>query len=238
MLKGSYPGMIKYTKYIVYLILSLIAISPLLNGYFFLLDGVFSPNYKVENLVYGKIDPQTRSPFLLTVKFLSLALPTAILQKMFLLLILFLSGVAMHRLIKTESNLPKYFAGILYMINQFVYARFMAGHWLLLLAYSITPFAIASIIKFFKENSRKQSIKTALWITLIGILNLHNLFLILFVFLIFFLYNIFKKQKILKQTIFLAITFLILNLFWIIPLATAPATPIQEITSHGRTVSA
>ena len=32
------------------------------------------------------------------------------------------------------------------MINPFVYLRFMAGHWLILLAYSITPFVVKSII--------------------------------------------------------------------------------------------
>ena len=239
MLKGLCPRMTGgYKQYVVYLVLSFIALFPLLNGYIFLLDGVFTPHYKIEDQFYGKTDSITRVPFLLVFKGFSLLVPMDVLQKAALYLILFLSAVSMHHLVKTESSLPKYFAGIMYMINPFVYARFMAGHWLLLLAYALTPWAIASIIKFFKENNRNQSIKTALWITLIGILNIHNLFLILSVFLIFFLYHLIKKDRILKQTAFLAIIFVLLNLFWLVPLLTAPASPVHEITGQDLTVFA
>ena len=229
-----------HKEYLIYGLIALIFLFPFLNAYLFLLDGSVSPNLKIEDGFYGKIDPQARIPFLLAFKSLDLFLTTAILQKLFLFLAIFLSAISMHNLIKTKSVLPRYFAGVLYAVNPFVYIRFMAGHWLLLLAYSITPFAIASIIKFFKNSNHKQSIKTALWITLIGILNLHNLFLILFLFLVFFIYFLFKenKVKLIKSTTILAIIFLALNIFWLIPLLTAEKTPITSITTQDLTIFA
>src|SRR3989338_6133282 len=128
-------------EYLIYGLIALIFLFPFLNAYLFLLDGSVSPNLKIEDGFYGKIDPQARIPFLLAFKSLDLFLTTAILQKLFLFLAIFLSAISMHNLIKTKSVLPRYFAGVLYAVNPFVYIRFMAGHWLLLLAYSITPFA-------------------------------------------------------------------------------------------------
>ena len=120
------------------------------------------------------------------------------------------------------------------MINPFVYIRFMAGHWLILMAYAILPFMVNSIIKFFDNPNRKQVTKTCLWITLIAILNMHILFLTLFLFLMFFLHGLIKtkeRRNLLKSTMLLGLSFLLLNTFWIIPLMTAESTKISQITS-------
>lgn len=224
----------KYLHIFFYGFIAAIIIFPLLNHFILTLDMVFTPIFmqsKLSQLFYGfDSNNLINLPLSLTIKFVSLFIPTWLIQKMILFLILFLSGVSGYHLCPTESRVGKLFAGLIYMINPFVYIRFMAGHWLLLLAYSVTPFAIKSIMKFFdaaqtEEKPMKQTIKTCFWITLIGILNMHNLFLILFIFLVFFLYKAYKNRSTLiktsKYTIILAVFFLILNLYWIIPTITA-----------------
>jgi ABC-type uncharacterized transport system permease subunit len=219
----------------IYTIITLIIIGPLLNEYIFFLDWNISPTLKFSNIFYGTEEiPLNTIPTLIVEKLLGILLPTLIIQKISIFLILFLSGISMHSLINTKSQFPKYFAGLLYMLNPFVYIRFMAGHWLILMAYAILPFAVKSIMKFFNNSNKKQIIKTCFWITLIGILNIHTLVLILFLFFIFLIYKLTKtkeKKQIIKSTAILALFFILLNVYWLLPLATAESNKLQQITS-------
>ena len=189
---------------------------------------VFAENSNPEDLIYG-IVTSTNIPLLhIILGTLNFILPFSIIQKILLFLIFFLSGISMYKLVNTKKRLPKYFAGLFYMINPFVYVRFMAGHWNLLLGYAILPFVIKSIMNFLEKPSKKQLIKTCLIITLIGIISIHMLGLSLFVFLIFFIFKF--KKSLVKPILFLSLFFILLNSFWIIPLLTSQDnTLIQEI---------
>jgi len=219
---------------LVYAILSLIIIFPLLNNYILLWDWIVTPNLDVSNFFYGIEETAYGGLIIITLflKFLSFIISTSIIQKLIIFLILFLSGISMHNLIKTKSQFPRYFAAILYMINPFVYVRFIAGHWWILLAYALTPFVILSIMKFLDDPKNKQLIKTCLWISLIAAISIHTLFLILFLFAILFIYSLLKtKKRSFKPIIKLSLFFILLNTYWIIPLLTAESTVISQITS-------
>lgn len=205
--------------YIEYSLLSLAVIAPLLKpGYILLLDLIFTPNYpKPTELTNNYV-------LFLSFHYLSQLITTHGLEKVLFFLILFLSGMGMHKLVDTKSKWPKYFTGILYMFNPFVYSRFLFGHLLLLLAYALTPFFLRSLLSFLKKPALKKSIRVAIWAVLIGYISLHSvffLFLISFVFGAAYLLSNRKNKKylfdFLKYTSLAGLIFFALNSFWITP---------------------
>jgi hypothetical protein len=150
----------KHIHLIFYLALSLTILGFLLKpGYILSLDMIFGPSPKPD--FYGFGGPVFGGGILLSslVQLCSSLAPTWVIQKLFLLLIFFLSGVSAYSLIETKSRAPRYFAGILYAINPFIYVRLLAGHWVLLLAYAITPFAIKYFLKFLDTPQAGTSSK-------------------------------------------------------------------------------
>jgi len=121
------------------------------------------------------------------------------------------------------------------MINPYTYVRFLAGHYLILLGYAVVPFVIKSFFDLFSNQSKENIIKSALWITLVGILNLHYLFMISIVFLIFVLFHLFKnfsKAEIIKtakSVLYISIIFIFLGAYWIIPLFNTEKTILNQI---------
>jgi len=211
----------KYLPVIVYTVISLIILLPLLKpGYILTLDMIFAPRYKI---IFST--DTTKNILLLSwiLKLFSLIIPTWIIQKLLLSAVLFLSGLSMHRLVPVKSTAARYFAGILYMINPFTYTRFLAGHLNLLLAYSITPFAIKTFFDLLDEPNPKRAIMVGLWLAIISSLNIHNLFILLLFAVCLISYSINQKntfdylKNVLGYVFLSAITFILLSLYWIIP---------------------
>jgi len=186
---------------------------------------IFTPNVKVEEHFYGLYPAVTNDlPLWLLLRGLSSFIPTWVLQKVVLFLILFLSGISAYRLCPAESKLGKYFAGFVYMLNPFVYVRFMAGHWVILLAYASIPFAIKQMINFFEKQSLGNSIKLVLLLTLVGIFNPHCLLFTLLVFAVFLAAKLIQSRRqakivanLIKMTVIISLAFLVVNLYWLVP---------------------
>lgn len=227
----------KYAHGLIYAVIALIIIMPLSGKQVFFLDWIPTPTLTIEHIVYGLEESVSGGlPLLFVRKGLGFILSQAFLQKAIMWLILFLAGMAMHSFIQTSSHPPRYYAGVLYMINPFVYVRFMAGHLHLLLAYALIPWAVQSLRSFLEHPSMKQGIYTCFWLTVIAVLSIHALFIVLFVYLIFFLYTLFKTKekaqyiRYIRATALLACCFILLNAYWIIPVATADSTKVSQIT--------
>ncbi|MFQ6130190.1 MAG: hypothetical protein ACE5OT_05240 [Candidatus Hadarchaeaceae archaeon] len=222
---------------IFYLALSLAVLSTLLkSGYILTLDMVFGPS--LESNLYGLFGPPVwgGGAWLSSlIQLCSSIVQTWVVQKAILVLIFFLSGVSAHSLIETKSRVPKYFAGTLYMINPFIYVRFLAGHWVVLLAYAITPFAIKYFLKFLDDPSRQNTLKTLIPLVFISISS-HILILNLLAFFIIFCFKAAELgseiKKLVPGLILLALAFLALNAYWLVPLATAEETMVQQITER------
>jgi dolichol-phosphate mannosyltransferase len=75
-------------------------------------------------------------------------------EKALLLAIVFLAGFGMHRTVPARSEAGRYFAGVLYALNPFVYDRLYAGQWFLLLGYALIPHAFASFTLLLKDRWR------------------------------------------------------------------------------------
>ncbi|MDH4178366.1 MAG: hypothetical protein OEV72_12375, partial [Thermoleophilia bacterium] len=65
-------------------------------------------------------------------------------EKALLLAIVFLSGYGMHRAAPSRGEVGRYFAGVLYAVNPFVFERLYTGQWFLLLGYALLPFAFTA----------------------------------------------------------------------------------------------
>ncbi|MBU0532688.1 hypothetical protein KKB44_04295 [Candidatus Micrarchaeota archaeon] len=211
----------EYWPLLVYGILAFIIMIPLLPpGYYLALDMQFGPN-SFADFHFGSFYGYSASPYGATMP-LDLILATlsdissvVIIQKLLLFLILFSCGAAMHFSLPKEYGNARYFGGLFYMLNPFVFIRFLAGHWTLLFSYAFWPIAILFFSKFLKRPDKKNLIQVALITFLISI-NIHALLMLLFVYLVLFLLSK-PSLKLIKQTLILAFLVVLLNLFWIVP---------------------
>ncbi len=166
----------KHAHLIAYAFLSILILSNLLfPGELFMLDFAVShdPAGDLFAIALGynedmggvPAELQEALPYFLFSMLFSFA-PAWVFEKLFFFLILFLSGVTMYYACPTENRSGKFFAGLLYMINPFIYIRFLAGHVFLLLSYAFLPFLVKSIFDLSKKENVRLNIfvaAVALW---------------------------------------------------------------------------
>lgn len=214
-----------------YALISFSIILPLLKpGYIFALDMVFGPSIHLPEEVTSSY------PFYLALWLLSHVLPTQIIQKLLLFTIFFLCGLGAHRLsvylIKQSDIKGKfiryapYYAGILYTINPFTYARFMDGQFAVLLGYALLPFFTKSLLQLFfeKQQTRMRALELSIWAILISIVSIHSLGVIAVLSISAGLMALWKyrheKQlvtNIIVYSIFSLFLFLAASSYWLIP---------------------
>ncbi|MFC1961743.1 hypothetical protein ACFLWN_01660 [Chloroflexota bacterium] len=175
-------------------------------------------------------------PLHLLVQLVNLIIPGWLLQKIFLFLILFIAGLGAHRLVGS-GKAGAYFAGIFYMINPFVYVRFLAGQWAVLWPYAFAPFAIAAFIRLLRQGGRRNAIQVALLSILVGLPHIAGLFLLFLAFLIILVIWLVTERKELSKITstakYIGISagiFLILNLYWLVPVLTEKETIVSQIS--------
>jgi hypothetical protein len=166
--------------YLEYALIGLAVLLPmLLSGYILTTDMVFTPRLPAPDEVTNAY------VFEWALHAFNWILPGDVIQKIILLATLTLSGIGMHQLVRTarfkDTALENYwrwgayFAGILYMINPFVYSRFMAGQYLVLLGYALLPFFVRSLLKFLADPGPRTALRLAAWVVLISIVSLHHI---------------------------------------------------------------
>jgi hypothetical protein len=232
----------KFFPFFVFGIFSIILLGKLLSpGYIFTLDMIFPPYKDFMETIYGveqffPIYISTQNPLYFLIGISGQIFPLWFVQKIFLFLIFVLSGISAYRLCPSEMKSAKYFAGFFYMINPFVYVRFLAGHWKILLAYAIVPFAIKAFMDLLEKQDKKRLIEALLWITLVGVFNVHILILTLGVCGILFVLKIIQIRRdvkerngLLKLISLLCISYIVLNSYWLLPTFTAGTTIVEQM---------
>ncbi|HSD55999.1 MAG TPA: hypothetical protein VLA92_02500 [Candidatus Saccharimonadales bacterium] len=227
----------------VFVLLALSVMLPmLLPGYIFALDMSFTPHLRMpENIT-------SSYPFYTLLHVLNWVLPSQLIQKAMLFLILFLSGWGAFRLIRNLQQLSAmtttyrllgcYVGGALYMINPFTYERFMTGQFAVLLGYALLPFFALCLLGILRHPTLKQGLVLGLWTTLIAILSIHTLGLLL-VLVVTGIVGLLLSQKTvvgygtrLGKSLAVSLgLFLALNSFWIIPLALGESSTAHAISS-------
>jgi hypothetical protein len=214
-----------YLPLLFYALLALLIMGPLLKpGYLLTLD--------ITRILAGPVHYQlaafglsgTHCPELLhylIAYVLNLFLPQWVTQKLFLFLALFLAGVGAHRLCPANKA-GKYFAGMLYMVNPFIYTRLLAGQMGIVLSYSLLPFALYYFIAVLEGRGRKNVLLSAVFVTLVGVFSNHGLLLVLLAYLVVFVARLVQERRnrarmvgIVKRTVLLAVLFLLLNAYWL-----------------------
>lgn len=165
----------KWKAYGVYLLVTLVVMLPLLGpGFILTLDMVFTPELPMPT--------ELRSSYLFraALHYLSLVIPSDVLQKILLMSILLLSGIGMHRLIRflgataKGGDLGAYAASIFFMINPFTYSRFMAGQYSVLLGYALLPWFVRLLIDFGRTPNMKTALKLGCLTAVIGVVSIHT----------------------------------------------------------------
>jgi hypothetical protein len=233
-----------WVPYLVYGVLALAILGCLLlPGYVLTLDLNITPTPDYHQYFWGLSEWSisvyaggiASNPFFFIVQLLAKIIPIWVIEKLILFLILFLSGLGAHKLISNKSP-GCYFVGILYMINPFVYSRFMAGQWGVLWAYAWLPIAISVFIQLLRERNWKNTIKMAFLATMVGLLQVQGFFILfLSCFIILFFKVIFdgNKTKVyqsLKWAAAAAGIFFVLNFYWLIPLFTSSGTILNQLS--------
>lgn len=192
-------------------------------------EDLFNPSAKL--ILGGDLQVTPKVPFLLLLSLASSLVPVWLVQRVLLFAIFFASGLSMYSLISTRSTPARYFAGLLYAINPFTYVRLLAGHWFLLLGYAVLPWALQAFLEMVANPAEKGWIKPLLLTTLVGVFSPHMLVLLLLIYLGLLLSRLAGAQDkvaFLRRLSLplgtLAGSYLLLNLYWILPVATEQAS--------------
>jgi hypothetical protein len=229
----------RWLPYLIYALLALAILGPLLkSGYLLTLDLVFIPHPDYTPSFYGvseNLVSMAATPFYLLLQLLSHIAPVWLLEKVLLFLILFLAGVGAHKLLPVKG-LGSYFSGLLYMINPFTYARFLAGQWMVLVGYALAPFAVKAFIELLQGGGKRAVIKVVAFSTLVGLVDIHCFFLLFLIYAVIALVKLIKERrsspalklagKNIGQS---AALFIGLNVYWIVSALTATGTALEQI---------
>jgi hypothetical protein len=211
----------------VYFVLAFLLMLPLLGaGYYVSLDMQMGPN-SFSDFQFGDLYGYFQSPYgaylpvYLALAALSKALPVEVLEKGLLFLVLFLCGACAHRSLPEKLGNSRYFAGFLYMLNPFVFVRFLAGHWALLLSYAVWPLAIKLFSDFLDKPEERGRLAGAALITMFASVSSEGVLILLLCYAALFVRHAVRKgvqAALLRSSALLAIIVLAMNLFWIVPM--------------------
>lgn len=219
----------RYFWIFVYFIFTVLITRSLLRpGYVLSLDNAFTPNWsrQIADIFWGYFPPVYGGYVLqyLPQVIFEQIFPPDIIYKAYIFLIIWTCGLTAHRLLRTKSEIPRFFTGFLYACNPFVFTKISTGSWGLLTGYAFLPLFVRSSIDCFDKPSFRRIIGLLLTAVLIGI-NAHIAVLAIIIFSVLFLtrllFNGNRKRIFLLYTYaFGIIGFVFINLYWILPIAT------------------
>lgn len=219
------------TSNIIFLVISfMISIPFITNRYIFLLDFIsIVYTFRISELFYGKAVPYYGG-FLPVLAILTL---TDIFQKILIFAILFYGIYLMYDFANNiiSSRIVTFYAGILYIVNSYVYIRILAGQLFFLLSYAIFPLLLKAFIDLLEKQQKKETVKFIFALSIVAF-NIHMLVISLIIMIIIFIFwfNKYKDIKITKLFAISGILFILLNSYWIIPVLTAKNTIVDNIT--------
>jgi hypothetical protein len=212
-----------YIPYALYLFIAVLIMLPVLRGgYLFFLDMVWGPQIQLSDLLNNGV--QAHFPIMLVLKLISLAVGSALTQKLLLIFVLFSIGSGMYVFARRYMTYSWAFvAGLLYLANPFVYERFLAGQWLVLSGYAFFPIVMDSFYSFLHSGSRKKLYKFILLFSIYPIISLHWTYISFFVLFLTLIVHLHRRRRLKKlpskETWKLvgsaALFFLIINSFWL-----------------------
>lgn len=226
----------KYDAEIVCLALALFLLSKmLLPGYVLTLDMAWSPEMPY---AWNTDAPNNAYPLWVLIHALTLIIPSWVVQKIVLGGLIFsLLYIPWRFLPFVEGVYARIFSAGVFALNPFVYARVLAGQWFILLAYALLPLLLYALVRLSQKPDRRSGAIFFLVLSLIGLLSIHFLYLSCLVSALWLGTHMvcdwwrggedsLRVVRILRYGTFAGLGFIILNLFWIVPVALRSA-PIE-----------
>lgn len=229
-----------------HLIFSLIGVSTvlwqlLLPGYILTIDMVFGPN-----MLFPTLAQMTNSayPVLLLRFFGTLLVSGWIVQKVLLFgmfVLMFYMPVRYYLFSAIENTYTRYFVGILYVVNPFVYERLLSGQWLVLAGYALLPGLVYALVELYREHSWRNIRGVFLWLFMIGLFSFHFLVMSTIIIILFALVRlvvfIWKKEWGKGKVFLLRMLvggglFMVASLYWLIPLYLNQGNPTLEVINQ------
>jgi hypothetical protein len=97
-------------------------------------------------------------------------------EKLFLVLPILVGGLGLYRLARRAldvSALAAVLGGTLYVVNPFVYDRYLAGHLHFVLAYALLPWALVPLLRALRETSGRAAVVAGLWLAALAAVSFH-----------------------------------------------------------------
>jgi hypothetical protein len=206
----------------------------LLPGYILTLDMGFAPHAPFPRIALGGY--WNGALFRLPLYVLGLVFPSWLVQKIMLVGLFILLAVSGFRFISpSSSRLTRFWLGLLFVFNPFVYTRFLAGQWTILYAYGLLP-----LVWYFAEKSGKGERRASVWLGLSLVLtfafSLHIGVMGLFVW-VFALLGSMSVRSV-RAWVSSALAGLVLfvgSLYWLIPAFLRKGTSLLEIIDDRHT---
>ncbi len=210
----------------------------IIPGQLFLLDMIFPPYSDLLRSATGldEFRPAYVSgitPVNALVALMSYLTNPSVAQKLVLSLALAVLG-AWSFLGRYQVSPPsRALAALFYAINPFVFLRFFAGHWKILLAYGALPPAIKAFLDFLASGSRRDMAKLAFWMWCVGLLSVHLLLLAVLVDAVLLWAHLMSanlRSTVVKRVPGLLLASLVVavaSAYWLVPAVTA--TSVAEV---------
>lgn len=220
----------------IYIIFSIVGVAIVLwqllaSGYVLTLDMVFGPHM---DLTRNAGDLLNTAPTWYLLSFFTSILGGWITQKILLISIFFLMFYFPLRYFKKIFNLEEtygaeYVASLFFVINPFVYERFLAGQWAVLFGYALLVPVVAYLVSFCRDWNNKNTLKLLASIVILGAVSTHILIIALMLISVSIIASfIYKKCNIsfLKKALILGLGVLIVSSYWLIPAILSKGTAI------------
>jgi len=220
---------------ILFSIIIIIFWKILLPGYLLTMDMTFAPDMRVILNSSEKFLNFVLVSYL--IHLLDLFAPAWVVQKIMLIGLFFSIGwLAFKYLLAEKNNLVRWFTALIYLVNPFVYTRFLAGQWLVLWGYAFLPPLLYWLFLFQEKKDRKSALHLFGWLFLIGVFSNHFFFMSAFLlavwFSVFSIKNLIKKKyfiawKMWKNILLGGAMFLVLSSYWLVP-ALLRKAPLEQ----------
>ena len=210
--------------FILYSGITALIMAPLFApGLIFTLDMVWGPTIDLAD--HTRYGASSSLPLTALFWLFNQVLPLEIIQKLLLSSIFVISGISCYALARIYMpHIPALAAGLLYLMNPYVFERFTVGHWYVHLGYALFPFVVLVFRRFLQNPTNKNFLQFSLLFAVYPIASIHwtyiSFFFLVFVALLYALkgritlHALISWQTIHKSIVLLGLFFAI-NSFWL-----------------------
>ncbi len=221
--------MIRWRPWFIYGALAVVIMGPLLlPGYILTIDMPWTP------WLPEQTPGDSSWLFFTLLGWLGIVIPSMILQKLLLLAIFIVAGVGAYKLAQDRvGQWPAYFAGVVYVVNPFVYTRLVAGQYLILLGYALLPWFALALVKLLERPGWKRALYLAAWGFGVATVAIHDIGLIALLALVIVLAASWRHWPVLlgsaKWLALAFVSWLALCAIWLVPLVMGRSSTAQQI---------